>query len=282
MNLRDALSSVARQLKSETANLDAQVLLGNILGRPRTWVLSHPEIELTPDQIRSVEHALARLLAGEPLAYVLGQWEFFSLKFEVSPHVLIPRPETELLVEHAISWLRANPEQRSMLEIGTGSGCIAVSIAVHIQNLHVIASDISFQALSLARRNAIRHNVNERINFLQADLFSSFSTSSFQENKFALICSNPPYIPTERLKSLPVFNREPTSSLNGGVDGLTQITGFLRGASDWLSKPGLLLVEMDYLHADTLRSLALDLYKGASIQVLKDLSGKDRLLSVAC
>ena len=175
MDIKEALTLASNQTGGETALLEAQVLLAHLLGRSRTWILAHPETRLTRAQDKALQHSLARLHAGVPLPYVLGRWEFFGLEFKLSPHVLIPRPETELLVEKAIAWLQTHPEQRLALEIGTGSGCIAIAIARHIPDVHIIASDISFEALLLARENARSHRVAERIAFLGADLFSALT-----------------------------------------------------------------------------------------------------------
>src|SRR5215207_5636323 len=127
------LSDIAAWLAptSDTPALDASVLLARILKRPRTWVMAHPELTLTTGQQIQLDDSLARLERGEPFPYVLGQWEFFGLDFDVTPEVLIPRPETELLVEQAITWLQESPVRRTVADIGTGSGVIAISIATH-------------------------------------------------------------------------------------------------------------------------------------------------------
>src|SRR5262245_52829956 len=124
---------IARVLPGETPVLDAQVLLAHVLGKDRSWVLAHPEATLTPKQETALETAIRKRQAGTPLPYILGQWEFFGLDFEVTPDVLIPRPETELLVETALAWLRTHPQHvYRFVDVGTGSGCIPVALAVHV------------------------------------------------------------------------------------------------------------------------------------------------------
>ena len=154
---------------SDTASLDAQVLLAHLLEKPRAWVLAHPEALLTSAQEQSLTQAVERLQNGEPLPYVLGEWEFFGLSFQVTPAVLIPRPETELLVEQALKALQARPhllstasQQLCLADIGTGSGCIAISLAVHLPGIQILATDLSNAALQVARLNALRHQVSDR------------------------------------------------------------------------------------------------------------------------
>src|SRR5690349_23293261 len=148
-DITDRLASI-----SDTPGLDASVLLAHTLAKPRTWVMAHPELHLTTEQQRQLDDSLARLERGESFPYVLGHWEFFGLDFDITPDVLIPRPETELLVERAIAWLQESPERRAVADIGTGSGVIAVTIAVNLKNAHVLATDISDKALEVARKNA--------------------------------------------------------------------------------------------------------------------------------
>ncbi|HSD83884.1 MAG TPA: HemK family protein methyltransferase, partial [Anaerolineae bacterium] len=152
------LADVTNQLAltSDTPALDASVLIAQIVKRQRTWVVAHPELTLTASQQKQLDDSLARLEDGEAFPYVLGHWEFFGLEFDVNPDVLIPRPETELLVEKAIAWMQKSPVRRTVADVGTGSGAIAVAIAVNIPDAHVLATDISHPALRVARGNAIK------------------------------------------------------------------------------------------------------------------------------
>jgi release factor glutamine methyltransferase len=267
--LRQRLSAT-----SETPGLDAQVLLSHVLERPRTWVLAHPEVSLSPDQERQLEVCLARLEQGEPLPYVLGHWEFYGLDFLLNPAVLIPRPETELLVEQTLAWVIANPGRRLAADVGTGSGCIAVSLAVHIPDLQVIASDISREALKTARLNATRHSVSGQVMCIQSHLIPPTSRS------FDLICANLPYIPTEKLMELKVARWEPRLALDGGPDGLKQIRPLIDSASRRLARGGLLLLEIESSLGASVHRLAKAAFPHAEISLLPDLAGNDRLVKV--
>ncbi len=264
---------------SETAILDAQVLLAHILDQPRTWVVAHPEAEISPEAQERLNAAVQRLADGEPLPYILGFWEFYARRFEVTPQVLIPRPETELLVEHALRWLRRFPLRRWVADVGTGSGCIAISLAAEIQDLQIVATDISLPALRVARRNAIRHGVHERVHLLQCDLLP-LPPSGFAYHRFDLICANLPYIPTPLLRQLRVARYEPLLALNGGPDGLNLIRRLLKLAPAWLAPGGMLLMEIEASQGAALLSLAYDMFQSAQIRLHTDLAGQDRLLEV--
>ena len=256
---------------SETSALDAQVLLAHTLGRRRSWVLAHPEISLSPEQIAQVEGRLFRLENGEPLPYVLQCWEFFGLDFSISPQVLIPRPETELLVEQALLWLQAHPDRRLALDVGTGSGCIALALAVNIPDLYILASDISAGALNQAQVNLRRYSVQARLEFIQADLLPAVG------EPFDLICANLPYIPSSELTKLKVGRWEPRVALDGGPDGLSLIRRFLEQAPSGLAPGGLLLLEIEAGQGPIALSLARKAFPRAEIVLIPDLAGKDRL-----
>jgi len=258
---------------SDTPGLDAQALMAHVLNRSRSWIMAHPEMALSGEQVLAVDKLLSRLENGEPLPYVLGRWEFFGLDFELSKDVLIPRPETELLVERAIAWLQAHPGYTRVADIGTGSGCIATTLAFNVTSITVSATDISLNALECARRNATRYGVESRIEFFKQDLFPP-------EGDFHLIVTNPPYIPTKTLHRLPVFGREPTLALDGGADGLDLIRRILASAPDRLAPGGLLLMEIEASEGPSVLSLVYDSFGVAEIHLHKDLSGHERLLEV--
>jgi len=280
--LSDFLEQVVSQLfsVSDTPELDARVLLSNILDKPRTWIEAHPETLLTGPQLATAKKALARLEEGEPLPYILGHWEFFSLDLEITPDVLIPRPETELLVEQAIKWLQAAPERRTIADIGTGSGCIAVAIAKNIHDAKIIATDISRPALEVAHRNARRHNVAKRIDFVQCDLLPHYPSPLPTSRHLDLICANLPYIPTHTLPELPVYGREPTLALNGGTDGLDIVRKLIKIIPEWLAPNGMILLEIEASQGMPALSLAYDAFENAKIHLHQDLAGHDRLLSI--
>lgn len=273
------------RLASDTPTLDAQVLLAHVLGKSRAWVLAHPETELSSEEQQRLAAGLARLRAGEPLPYVLGHWEFFGLDFLVTPDVLIPRPETELLVELALDYLRQNPAARTVADVGTGSGCIAVSLARHIPDLHVLATDISEPALEVARQNARNHGVSEQIDLVQADLLEPLnvehSTVNFQPVAFNLLAANLPYIPTETLRGLTVFQHEPTLALDGGSDGLVLIRRLLNQAVVYLESNGLMLLEIEQRQGAVVQELAQEVFPQSQVRIFNDLMGYNRVIQIA-
>ncbi len=265
----------ALQPHSETARLDSQVLLAHLLQVPRTWVLIHPEARLTPSQAEALRAAQARLQRGEPLPYVLGAWEFYGRAFAVTPDVLIPRPETELLVEVALNWLDSRPQRVRAVDAGTGSGCIAVTLAAERPSLRVLAADISAAALKVARQNVQRHALSGRVRLLRADLLAPLAPRSCD-----LICANLPYIPTQRLRGLKVYGREPSLALDGGADGLRLIRRLLAQAQTRLAPGGLLLLEIEATQGEAALRLARRAFPAARITLRQDLSGRPRLVRV--
>lgn len=276
------LSDLATRLVSisDTPALDASVLIAHMIHKPRTWVMAHPELILTSKQQENLNDSLARLEAGEPLPYVIGHWEFFGLDFEITPDVLIPRPETELLVEKAIAWLQKNPDKRSAADIGTGSGAIAISIAIHIPDAKILATDISPKSLEIAKRNAEKQGVSERIEFIECDLLPSQSQIVNRQSKIDLLCANLPYIPTRKLQALPIYQREPTLALNGGADGLELIRKLLKVAPQWLAPNGLVLLEIEASQGTTAFHLVHEAFPDAQVDLYQDLARKDRLLQI--
>jgi release factor glutamine methyltransferase len=217
---------------------------------------------------------------GESFPYVLGYWEFFGLDLEVTPDVLIPRPETELLVEKAVAWLQESPVRRTVADVGTGSGAIAVSIAVSVPECQVLATDLSRKALQVAKKNAIKFDVHRQIDFLQCDLLPAHIASLPTERHFDLICANLPYIPTSTLERLPIFGREPTLALDGGADGLETIRRLLNIAPEWLAPNGMILLEIESTRGIQALNMACDLFSEATIHLHQDLAGQDRLLEI--
>jgi len=285
MDVSSALVEIADRLRglTDTPELDAQVLLAHILDTSRTGLVAHPDTLLTAPQADSVRGALSRLEAGEPLPYLLGRWDFYGRQFEITPDVLIPRPETELLVERALTWLQEHRDKFSPLraaDVGTGSGCIAVSLAAQTPNLRVLATDLSLAALNVARRNAVRFGLRARMDFIQCDLLPPHPDPLPTNSHFDVICANLPYIPTATLEQLPVYHHEPTLALNGGPDGLDAIRRLLTIAPQWLAPGGLLLMEIESSQGLAAFSLAFDSFHEAHIRLVKDLAGNDRLIQV--
>jgi release factor glutamine methyltransferase len=260
------------------SKLDLQTLLAHLLGQSRAWLLAHPEAALTEQQTYEWKAALARLRRGVPLPYVLGRWEFFGLQLIVTPEVLIPRPETERLVETALTWInKPKSAIRTCIDIGTGSGCIAVALAVHAPTLSLTATDISPDALAIAHANAEKNAVTDRIELYTADLLDS---PALAQRRFDLLVANLPYIPTSTLRLLDVFAREPTLALDGGADGLDLVRRLLQTAPQHLAPGGTLLLEIEASQGKVALALANNAFPKAECNVLPDLSGRERLLAI--
>lgn len=270
------LKHIQDQLSTHTESpyLDSLVILGHISGKSKSELIAHPSPELTAQQTQDLIHKIEHLQKGIPLPYVLGEWEFFNLQFFVTPDVLIPRPETEGLVELALTWLESHPDQHVCLEIGTGSGCIAISLAKTIPDLQIIATDISSAALGVARKNAIHHQVLKQIQFLERDMLTGFG------QQVDLLVANLPYIPTGKLKTLDVYQSEPTIALDGGQDGLHYIKDVLKKARQHINPGGAIFLELDEDCGIAALDLAKEVWPGITLHLSQDLSGQDRYLSI--
>jgi release factor glutamine methyltransferase len=282
MNIHSLLEQIERRLSpfSDTPQLDAQVLLAHVLDKKRTWLLAHAETPPSKEQLSELEAALTRLENGEALPYVLGHWEFFGLDLEVTPDVLIPRPETELLVEKAIVWLQASPKRKTIADVGTGSGAIAIALAMHVPEAYIVATDISRAALEVAKRNIKKFNLENQIDLIQCDLLPPHFDPLPTELHFDLICANLPYIPTDTLHNLPIYGREPTLALDGGKDGLDLVRRLLKVAPEWLAPRGKMLLEIEAAQGNAALALAYDAFSEAAIHLHQDLAGQDRLLEI--
>ena len=278
--LGDYLIHKIPKLPDDLTQHDAQLLLAHVIGHPRTWLLAHLDAPLSAPMLDSANQVFARLEAGEPLPYILGHWEFYGLDFDITPDVLIPRPETEMMVEQAIKWLSASGERRTVADIGTGSGIIATSIAMHIPSTRILATDISRAALKVAKHNAEKFHVHHRIDFLECDLLPQHVEPLPTDRHFDMICANLPYIPTETMRTLPIYGREPTLALDGGKDGLDLYRRLLDIAPDWLAPYGKILLEIEATQGLKALSLAYDLFSEASITLHQDMAGHDRLLEI--
>ncbi len=266
----------ARQLlknASDTPWQDALTLMSAIFGKNKAWTLAHPETTLNPSQKGAFEQATRQIEVGMPLPYVLGRWEFYGLEFDLTPAVLIPRPETELLVVEAIAFLKkaSNPEQLNVVDVGTGSGCIAVSLAKTLPGLRVTAVDRSRAALEVARRNAVRHHLGDAVSFFEGNLLDAVC------GPFDLVAANLPYIPSQKLDGLPVAANEPRLALDGGSNGLDLIAALISDAPRLLHKDGLLLLEIEETQGSALARLSQANLPQARLVIKTDLAGRDRL-----
>ena len=269
--------SIGKTLKEATAALqaaqiseprkEAVTLLMHTLNRDRAYVIAHPERELTDNEDHLFRDVVRRRASREPLQYITGVQEFFNLNFEVTPAVLIPRPETELIVEAALNLLKSE-DTPLIADIGTGSGCIAISLLHQMPGAHAVGIDISWNALDVARRNGERHRVLGRFALEQADGLSALRRSP----TFSAIVSNPPYIQTNEIPSLQpeVRDYEPLSALVAGDDGLSHIRILVRDAAACLQPGGYLIFEIGFDQSDAVKAL-LDLTTWDLIEVKEDL-----------
>ncbi len=282
--IKDLLPVSTDYLKTkniESPRLCAEILLSHQLDISRLKLYLEYDQPVGEKDLDKYRAMIKRVAEGEPLQYITGMQEFWSMDFIVNRDVLIPRPETEILVEQAIrAYKENNYAERSVvniLDMCTGSGAVAVAIASEIKNAEISASDISKEALKTARANIARHGMQERIILLEGDLFEPFKGFN---NHFDIIVSNPPYITTDEYKLLPVKIKdfEPKIALESGVDGLTHIRKILEKAPDYLGAGGWLMLEMDPSQIETVIKIINrnDSFLGAS--VVKDYSSRDRVV----
>ncbi len=230
---------------------------------------------LDKDKSAELASVLERRAMGEPIQYILGKAEFMGLEFKVTPDVLIPRPETEVLVETALKMVSRWPVSRlKILDIGTGSGSIAVSLAKSLPLAEITAADISKKALAVARENALLNKVGN-IGFIQSDLFFSYELSTIS---YELIVFNPPYIPSAEISRLqPELRYEPRAALDGGKDGLDFYRRIIKDAADYLIRDGFLIMEIGYDQPEAVKNILLDSKKFEIIEFVKDYNNIKRV-----
>ena len=294
--------------------LAAELLLLHVLGRDRTWIYSHPEEEISAANAEQFFRFIARRANGEPTQHLTGKQEFWGLEFEVTPDVLIPRPETEHVIEVALDRLalrevRAGRKQTlsgeglQIADVGTGSGCIAIALAKDLPGATIYATDISNAALAVARRNAARHSVSDRIHFLESNLLDTLSdvgaryivplhggaavvpehqspVPNHQSLSFDLIASNPPYIGRREVATLmrEVRDREPEVALYGGEEGYELYADLITQAAAHLQPGGILVLELGHNSLPAVQPL-LDAPKWINVAVTNDLAGIPRVIA---
>lgn len=258
---------------SAAAEQDARLLLIFATGRDYAWLLAHPDAELETAERARFEEALAHRRCGTPMQYITGVQEFYGLEFRVTPDVLIPRPETEHLVEAALAAAETWPQPR-MLDVGTGSGAIAVALATRLGQAKITALDLSPAALAVARENAGRLGVSGQIRFLHSDLLAAVAGEQFD-----IIASNPPYIGERERETLAVQVREhePAMALFSGSTGLEVYQRLIPQAARALAPGGLLLLEIGYGQRQALEGLLDPAAGWRNVQFLPDLQGVDRV-----
>jgi len=277
MNIKSALyagESLLRESGIDESFLNAELLLQQATGKSRSEIILSFETELSEQEEAKYFDLLTTRITRKPLQYITGIAEFYGRKFFVTQDVLIPRPETELIIDLVKSF-SSGTQNYSVLDVGTGSGNIAITLKKELLNVKVVATDISFSAILNARWNARFHEIYSGIYFLCADVFSSLKLS----NKFHIIVSNPPYVPSHRIKDLEpeVKDFEPLIAINGGEDGLTIIKKIVSGAGNYLLPGGKLVIEIDSFQTNAVISMAEEAGTYSELLVQKDLAGLDRI-----
>ena len=258
---------------SEDAIIEVNAILKNRLEKDLTWIILNPDFLIPPDKTEKMENDLEKLKQKIPLAYVLGFQEFYGLKFIVSPDVLIPRPETELLVENAIQWGRSINHPIRLMDIGTGSGCIVLSILKNLPNCFGYGIDISYRALSIAKENANKMNISD-IEFINSDLTTAFL------GKYEMICANLPYIPTSEVQSLPHSKFEPLIALNGGETGVEMIRSLIDQLLEKINIPGIILLEIQNDQGKDVVNYARLQFPKADISIVEDYASQPRIVKI--
>ena len=279
MTVVQSLARLVRQLSDRgvpDSHIEAEALLRRVLGMERAEFLAASEESLSPRQEQQARQMIRRRLEGEPLAYILGHREFYGLDFVVNRHVLIPRQETELLVDKVLEYSRSRPdEDLRIVDVGTGSGAIAIAIATHAPRATLYATDVSREALLVADTNRRRHGLSERVHLCEGDLLEAIV------GPVDVIVSNPPYIRTGDIVHLaPELRREPYRALDGGADGLEIMGRLLRQAPEHSRPGGRVLVEIAPEQLGEVSQMALEAIPGASVSFDRDLLGLLRVVIV--
>ena len=298
IDVRTALKQGLAQLRDARVpsfTLAAELLLLHVLGRDRTWLYAYPEEQVSSADAERFFALIVRRVNGEPTQHLTGKQEFWALELEVTPDVLIPRPETEHVIEVALDRLavrelRAGRKQTltgeglRIADVGTGSGCIAIALAKELPGATIYATDISSAALAVAQRNAKRHSVSERIHFLESDLLDAVADSSLATRHspllLDLVASNPPYIGRREAASLmrEVRDHEPEIALYGGEEGCELFAELVTQAAARLKPGGILVLELGHNSLPAVEPL-LDAGRWANVGVTNDLSGIPRVIA---
>lgn len=271
-------AQILRQAGVPEARREAASLLEHVTGHDRTFLITHAETAISLSEVRRLRTLVERRAAGEPLQYIKGHQEFYSLDFEVTPDVLIPRPETELLVEKALELLDETSQPPRILDVGTGSGCIPIAVLHERPAAQAVGLDISLPALRVAARNALRHNVRARLALAASDCFSALDP---HRALFSMIVSNPPYVAEDAYRSLQreVREHEPRMALTPGGDGLRLIRRLIKDAPRFLDTGGHLLIEIGFDQHEAVAEL-IDRQVWELLDIHKDLQGIPRTVAL--
>ncbi|MFY9528982.1 MAG: peptide chain release factor N(5)-glutamine methyltransferase [Candidatus Acidiferrales bacterium] len=295
--LREGMARLS-EARVPSHSLAAELLLMHALGCDRAWLYSHPEELLSSATAEKFVQVVAKRASGVPTQYLTGRQEFWGLEFEVTPAVLIPRPETEHVIEVALERLggERRGERLQIGDVGTGSGCIGVALAKELPRAEIFATDVSAEALEVARRNAVRHNLADRIHFLQCNLLEGCGGNQHESllpqraphavplreaPRFDLIVSNPPYVGKNEEQELPreVRDHEPPAALFGGPTGVEIYEQIIDQAERWLASGGILVLELGYNSLDHVRGIFESRQGWKDLCVTGDLAGIARVFS---
>lgn len=278
MTVAQALADGIRALEptSDSPRLDAQLLLAHVVGRGKEWLVAHSDDALTAEQRATFDALCAQRATGEPLAYILGTAWFYGREFVVNEDVLVPRPETEHLVDDAIAHLRVIPDARA-LDVGTGSGAIACTLAANVIHARVDAVDVSAAALRIARENATRLGVDARVAFFESDLLAMIP----HEPTYDVVVANLPYVPTDEIEPAPAsVSFEPRLALDGGHDGLDAYRRLLPQLPGRLRAGAVVLLEAAPALTEGLSFLARAAFPQCSVSVRGDYGRRERYVYV--
>jgi len=279
--IHEALKDAEERLKDKacTPLLDAQVILCHVLNEDRLYIIVNRDRILTDEDVYKYNKLIEKRIKGVPVQYLTGRQEFMGLEFCVEEGVLIPRPDTEILIEKILDFVDENTRY-NIVDIGTGSGAITVSLAQFIKKAYIYSIDISKKALEVAMKNAYNHGVMSRISFLSGDLFEPLENIDIK-GKVDILVSNPPYIPTEEIERLQVevSKYEPIIALDGGNDGLDFYRDIIDKAPEYLRKGGFLALEVGHDQARRVIELMEEKDRYVDIQITKDLAGIERVVS---
>ena len=271
-------AQILRQAGVPEARREAASLLEHLTGRDRTFLITHAETALASADVRRLRDLVERRAAGEPLQYITGHQEFYGLDFEVTPEVLIPRPETELLVETALKLLDEASQPPRICDVGTGTGCIPIALLHERPTAQAVGLDISYTALRVASRNAARHDVDARLALVASDCLASLDP---RRARFQMIVSNPPYVAEDALSGLQreVRDHEPRVALTPGTDGLNIIRRLIEDTPRFLERGGHLLMEIGYDQHEAVGEL-IDSQVWQLLDIHKDLQGIPRIVAL--
>ncbi len=284
MTIKKIISTYSKKLNSFSPVLDIELLLAKILNKNKEYLYTYPDKKLTDKQLAKFEKLFKRRSKGEPIAYILGYQEFFNLKFKVNSNVLIPRPETEILVEEVIKYVSNLKAPTSIMDIGVGSGAVIIALAKNIKNARFYGIDISAKTLNVARQNAKTHQV--KIRFCQGNLLEPLPAKIKSQSSNLIITANLPYLDKQEKNLLPFSSTaslkfEPKIAWDGGADGLKYFRDFFSQIKEFKLQPKAIFLEIGHQQAIAIKKLMPPTLVKYSILIKKDLCGFDRTLIIS-